>query len=193
MDNNMNRYFRVHSVCMACILLCQFTVCAGEKTIPEDFPVAVEVSEVEITTEPETEAPVEVYEPKTTDISTTFQSKEKTDAIPDNDIELLALVTVAEAEGESEYGKRLVIDTILNRVDSNRFPDTISGVIYQKNQFTSMWNGRADRCRVTDEVRQLVREEMESRTNSDVLFFTAGGYGRYGTPAFQVGDHYFCT
>lgn len=188
MDNNLKRFFRVHSVCMACVVFWQFTVCAGELAIPEEQPVS-DISEVEITTE----EPTKVYEPETTDISTTFQSKEETNTITDEEIELLALVTIAEAEGESEYGKRLVIDTILNRVDSNRFPDTISGVIYQKDHFTSMWNGRADRCRVTDEVRQLVREEMEFRTNSDVLFFTAGEYGRYGTPAFQVGNHYFCT
>lgn len=188
MDNNLKRFFRVHSVCMVCVVFWQFTVCAGELAIPEEQPV-IDISEVEITTE----APTEVYEPETTDISTTFQSKEETDTITDDEIELLALVTVAEAEGESEYGKRLVIDTILNRVDSKRFPNTIKGVIYQKNQFTSMWNGRTSRCRVTDDVRRLVREELESRTNSDVIFFTAGGYGRYGTPAFQVGNHYFGT
>lgn len=51
------------------------------------------------------------------------------------DINLLAIVTMAEAEGESEMGKRLVIDTILNRIDSEQFPDTVSGVVYQKKCF----------------------------------------------------------
>lgn len=37
------------------------------------------------------------------------------------EIELMAIVTMAEAEGESEYGKRLVIDTILNRVEQDGF------------------------------------------------------------------------
>ena len=41
--------------------------------------------------------------------------------LPREDIELIALVTMAEAEGECEEGKRLVIDTILNRVDSVYF------------------------------------------------------------------------
>ena len=36
--------------------------------------------------------------------------------LPLEDIELIAIVTMAEAEGECEEGKRLVIDTILNRV-----------------------------------------------------------------------------
>ena len=110
-----------------------------------------------------------------------------------SDIELLALVTMAEAEGESEYGKRLVIDTILNRVDSGDFPNSISGVIYQSGQFTSMWNGRVDCCYVSDYIVQLVEEEMQCRSNYDVLYFTAGGYSSYGTPLFSEGNHYFSS
>lgn len=107
------------------------------------------------------------------------------------DIELIALLTMAEAEGECEEGKRLVIDTVLNRVDSDEFPNTVKDVIYQKNQFTSMWNGRVDRCYVMEEICQLVEEELESRTNSEVVFFHAGKYGKYGTPLFSVENHYF--
>lgn len=111
----------------------------------------------------------------------------------EEDIELIALVTMAEAEGESELGKRLVIDTILNRVDSKHFPDTVADVIYQKNQFTSMWNGRASKCYVKEDICQLVKEELESRTNDEIMFFTAGEYGKHGTPIFQVGNHYFSS
>ena len=66
--------------------------------------------------------------------------------LPDEDIDLIALVTMAEAENQCDEGKRLVIDTILNRVDSSYFPNTVHEVIYQKSQFSSMWNGRVDRC-----------------------------------------------
>ena len=112
-------------------------------------------------------------------------------SVSNDDIELLALITMAEAEGESEEGKRMVIDTILNRVDSERFDNTISEVIYAPNQFTSMWNGRVDRCYVADDIYQLVIEELTNRTNYDVLYFTAYQYGAYGTPMFQIGNHYF--
>lgn len=111
----------------------------------------------------------------------------------EEDIELLALVTMAEAEGESEEGKRLVISTILNRVDSEYFPNTISEVIYQPAQFSSMWNGRVDRCYIDDDICRIVREEIESRTNYDTIFFHAGRYSDYGTPMFQVGNHYFSS
>ncbi len=109
----------------------------------------------------------------------------------DEEIELIALVTMAEAEGETEKGQRLVIDTILNRVDSEHFPNTIHDVIYQKNQFTSMWNGRINRCYVKEDIVQLVKEEMQSRSYTDVIFFSAGKYSDYGVPMFQEGGHYF--
>lgn len=114
-------------------------------------------------------------------------------SLPEEDLELLALVVVAEAEGESELGQRLVCDTILNRVDSPYFPDTISDVIWQRNQYESMWNGRANRCVVTDTIRNLVRQEYDSRQNNDVIFFRTKHYCPYGSPLFREGNHYFSS
>lgn len=111
--------------------------------------------------------------------------------LTDDEIDLIAIVVMAEAEGECEEGQRLVADTILNRVESPYFPDTVHEVIYQKNQFTSMWNGRADRCYVRDDIRELVVEEAISRYNCEVVFFRTGHYSDYGVPLFQVEHHYF--
>ena len=106
------------------------------------------------------------------------------------EIDLIALVTMAEAEDQPELGQRLVIDTILNRADNQRC--SIHDVIYAPNQFSSVWNGRIDRCFVMEEIRNLVIDELLSRTNFEVLYFTADHYGKYGIPMFSVGDHYFC-
>lgn len=140
--------------------------------------IATEVIEETEPTEVETIEEAEVYEE---------------DYISNDDVELIALVTMAEAEGECEEGKRLVIDTILNRVDSEYFPNNISEVIYQPGQFTSMWNGRADICYPSDDICQLVKEEVTCRTNYDVMFFTAGYYSNYGVPMFAIGDHFFSS
>lgn len=107
------------------------------------------------------------------------------------EVELLALLTMAEAEGESDYGKRLVVDTVLNRVEHPDFPDTIYDVIYQPYHFESVWNGRIERCDVTADVLNLVQEEMTNRTNNDVVFFQTESYSHYGSPLFKVGNHYF--
>ena len=113
--------------------------------------------------------------------------------VTQEEIELIALCVMAEAEGECEYGQRLVIDVILNRVDDPHFPDTIYDVIYQKNQFAGMYGDRITRCYVKDELVQLVREELENRTDYDVVFFRTGHYHSYGVPKFQVGAHYFSS
>ena len=111
----------------------------------------------------------------------------------DYEIDLIALVTMAEAESEPEEGKRLVIDVILNRIDSPRFANTVEGVIYARNAFECMWNGRVERCYVRDDIRQLVIEEIQNRRNSEVYYFRMGYYHNFGTPVLQVGNHYFST
>lgn len=113
--------------------------------------------------------------------------------ISEAEIQIIAMITMAEAENEPEYGKRLVIDTILNRVDSDKFPDTIIDVATQPNQYTSMNSDRMSRCYVRDDIYQLVIEEFESRTNYDVIFFTSNGYSRYGTPMFKICCHSFSS
>lgn len=113
--------------------------------------------------------------------------------ITQEEIDLIALVTMAEAEGETELGKRLVIDTILNRMDDPHFPDTVHDVIYYPNAFSVMWNGRIDRCCVMPEIVELVKEELLNRTNSECVFFMAGEYSKYGEPMFQECCHYFSS
>lgn len=144
-----------------------------------------EVEEVVVYEEPEEELVVEtVIEPE----------PEPELLLSREEIELIALLTMAEAEGECEYGQRLVIDTVLNRVDANYLGgDTVREIVYQPHQFSAMWGERVKRCYVTEELCKLVEEELQSRTNNDVMFFHAGKYGKYGTPMFSVGNHYFSS
>ena len=161
-----------------------------EPTTVLEEVAAVEVVEVEIEVEE-----VEEYE-EDTEVVTYIEEKEDIYSVGNystSDIELIALVTMAEAEGEPEQGKRLVIDTILNRVESGSYPNSVSGVVYQSGQFTCMWNGRVDCCYVSDYIVGLVQEEITNRQSYDTIYFTAGGYSSYGTPLFQVGNHYFSS
>ncbi len=111
----------------------------------------------------------------------------------ESDIEELAKLTIAEAGNQSELGKRLVIDTVLNRVDHPNFPGTVHGVITQKNQFSTYTSGRIYRYQATEDVRRLIAEEIDRRTDSAVVFFRAGSYGPYGVPLYKVGGHYFSS
>lgn len=108
-----------------------------------------------------------------------------------DDMELIALVCVAEAEGESEYGKRLVIDTILNRLDSEYFPNDIKEIVYAPNQYQCISNGRINRVEYNEYIANLVMEEYHNRTNSDVLYFKTESFFSFAKPIVHEGNHYF--
>ncbi len=59
-----------------------------------------------------------------------------------SDLYLLAKCIYAEARGESYTGQVAVGAVVLNRVNSPEFPNTIAGVIYQKNAFTAVADGQ---------------------------------------------------
>ena len=59
-----------------------------------------------------------------------------------SDAYLLAKCIYAEARGESYTGQVAVGAVILNRVKSSKFPNTIAGVIYQKDAFTAVSDGQ---------------------------------------------------
>ena len=62
-----------------------------------------------------------------------------------NELVLLAAILQCEA-GSSNYNALLAVATvIMNRVESGRYPNTISGVIYQRGQFSPTWNGSLNR------------------------------------------------
>lgn len=104
--------------------------------------------------------------------------------LTDNDKELIASVVMAEGAYEDMIGKRLIVDTILNRKDSPAFPDTVHEVVYQDNQYYRAMN-------YSTECMDAVEMEMYERLDYDVLWFAADGYLPYGTKAYQHGGHYF--
>ena len=54
------------------------------------------------------------------------------------DSDILLRIAMAEAEGEGTEGKALVMNVILNRVESEEFPDSIEAVVFQPGQFESV-------------------------------------------------------
>ncbi len=59
-----------------------------------------------------------------------------------SDLYLLAKAIYAEGRGESYTGQVAIGAVIINRVKSSSFPNTISGVIYQKGAFTAVSDGQ---------------------------------------------------
>lgn len=69
-------------------------------------------------------------------------SPAKTTSYGSNDVNLLARTVFGEARGEPYTGQVAVAAVILNRVESSKFPKTISGVIYQPGAFTAVSDGQ---------------------------------------------------
>ena len=59
-----------------------------------------------------------------------------------SDVYLMAKAIYAEGRGESYTGQVAIGAVIMNRVKSPQFPNTISGVIYQKGAFTAVADGQ---------------------------------------------------
>lgn len=108
---------------------------------------------------------------------------------------MLAQLVQAEAGNQDLTGKRLVADVVLNRVDDERFPDTVEEVIFQKNpvQFGVTVDGAFERVRggISEECFEAVRIEWErkSRLNKDVPYFNTEHEN--GKNPFRHGGHWF--
>ena len=110
------------------------------------------------------------------------------------ELELLAAVVEAEAGNQDMTGKRLVVDVVLNRVDSPLFPDTITEVLEQPGQFSTMWNGAVEEAgwhMQEDDYTAVMMEVTGVRLDYDIYFFTAGEYNASCKPAYIHGDHFF--
>ena len=62
----------------------------------------------------------------------------------ETELALLARLVNGEARGEPYTGQVAVAAVVLNRVRSDQFPDTVSGVIFQKGAFDAVWDGQFD-------------------------------------------------
>lgn len=87
--------------------------------------------------------------------------------------QLLARLINGEARGESYQGQVAVGAVVLNRVKSSEFPNTISGVIYQKGQFSCVTDGQFNKA--IDSNSTIYKAAKECMNGSDpsngALFF----------------------
>ena len=69
-------------------------------------------------------------------------SSSSSSSVSSSNLDLLARCVYAEARGEPYTGQVAIAAVVLNRVESPSFPNTISGVIYQKGAFTCVSDGQ---------------------------------------------------
>lgn len=104
-------------------------------------------------------------------------------------LEWLAKCVEAEAGNQDIVGKRLVVDVILNRVDSDLYPDDIKAVISQDGQFAVYKYGTMMKATPSEETCRAVEMELEHRIDTEIMYFASSGY--ISKPAYKHGGHYF--
>ena len=112
------------------------------------------------------------------------------------DFDLLCCLVAAESENQPFEGKKAVVAVVLNRIDYGEpFEDSIEGVIFQENQFCCVLDGRFFEAYeyVSEEDKEAVTTELSERSDTEIIYFRNDRYSDYGTPAYQIGDHFFST
>ncbi|EJX04097.1 protein containing Cell wall hydrolase, SleB domain protein [gut metagenome] len=94
----------------------------------------------------------------------------------DTDYDTLLRIVEAEAGGEDLKGRILVGNVIMNRVNHEEFPDTITEVVWEyKNgvpQFSPTYDGRINEVIPSDTTKEAVKQVMEGVDYSEgALFF----------------------
>ena len=114
-----------------------------------------------------------------------------------DDSYMLCKIAMAEAESEGVEGKALVMLVVLNRVWSEEFPDTIEEVIFQKNQFSPVANGRYDAVEPDEECYEALKLIQVDHWNEsqDALYFESKSDSKWHSEnlefLFKHGRHYF--
>ena len=114
-----------------------------------------------------------------------------------SDVYLLAKVIAAEARGESYTGQVAVGAVILNRVESSSFPDTVSGVVYQKGAFSCVTDSNW-KVEPTAEARKAAQDAINGWDPSGgALYYynpakTSNRWIRTRPVITTIGAHVFC-
>ncbi len=118
-------------------------------------------------------------------------------ATTSNDLNLLARLVYGEARGEPYSGQVAVAAVVLNRVRSSSFPNTVSGVIYQRGAFDVVSDGQIN-LTPNDTARKAAQDALNGWDPSygAIYYFnpsTATNKWIWSRPmTVTIGRHRFC-
>lgn len=98
-----------------------------------------------------------------------------------SELEVLLKIVEAEAGCEDEDGKLLVANVILNRLNSDKFPDSVSEIVFQQEngitQFSPVSDGSYDKVQISEETVRAVGRALDGEDISEgALYFAARDY-----------------
>jgi len=131
-------------------------------------------------------------------IFTSSSSSNSSSAPTDTNVELLARVINGEARGEPYEGQVAVGAVVLNRVDHPSFPNSISGVVYQKGAFTAVDDGQIN-AQMYASSHRAARDALNGwdPTNGAIYYYNprtaTNQWIRTREIICTIGQHVFCN
>ncbi|MBR6039599.1 MAG: spore cortex-lytic enzyme [Clostridia bacterium] len=113
------------------------------------------------------------------------------------DVYLLAQCIYSESRGEPYKGQVAVGAVVLNRVKSSSFPNSISGVVYQKGAFSAVDDGQIN-LTPNDSALKAAKDAMNGwdPTGGCLYYYnpakTSNRWIRSRPVVVRIGDHVFC-
>lgn len=105
----------------------------------------------------------------------------------DYDISLLERVTMSESGNQPFECQVAVAQTVINRLDSGRYGDSIYDIVYEQNQYSTGNNGYP-----TDSVIDAVNEAINNPPYpSNMVYFREGYYHTFAENYSKFGVLYF--
>ena len=178
------------------------TVYAAEDTFSGEL---VEAIQNEVVTEDnvETEIPTEETVEQVVMEETPEALTENSFSLEDQEYQVLLKIVEAEAGCEDTEGRMLVANVVMNRVRNGYFPNTVTEVVYQRQdgtaQFSPVSDGRIDTVNVSQGTIDAVARVMNGEDISQgALFFRSvrsrsGWFDQKLSRVLEHGNHIFYT
>ena len=101
--------------------------------------------------------------------------------LSEEDLNMLLRIVEAEAGNQDEEGKLLVANVVLNRVENEAFPNTVTEVVLQREngvcQFSPVSNQTIWQVCISEETKSAVERALKGEDISDgALYFAAREY-----------------
>ena len=119
--------------------------------------------------------------------------------VTQDEYDILVRIVEAEATGGNHEQKMNVASCVLARVEAPQWPDNIEDVVFQKQQFTPIWDGRYFTVKIQESTKEAVDEVLKfGKTHNCLWFCSDGSYRKensyhrtHHTWAFFDGEHHY--
>ena len=178
------------------------TVYAAEDTFSGELVEAIQ-NEVVTENNVETEIPTEETAEQVVMEETPETLTGNSFSLEDQEYQVLLKIVEAEAGCEDTEGRMLVANVVMNRVRNGYFPNTVTEVVYQRQdgtaQFSPVSDGRIDTVNVSQGTIDAVARVMNGEDISQgALFFRSvrsrsGWFDQKLSRVLEHGNHIFYT